>query len=900
MHRVGPMSAIDRKLFESLVREHHAAVYRAARRILRCDADAEDVTQHVFLHVLRNSDRIGEASDTQRTLRWLATRLALNEIRRVRRRESNERSAPMQQPSTSPPELAFERERIAALTAAVADLHDDLRIPMVLRYQEGLSYAMVGRALGVAESTVYERVRRGLDRLRGALARLGVLVPVTRLEQLCTSAGAVDVPSHLQDGLLALQAPAGAAAAPCKLLATGAVSLVMLTGAMLDPPLREPAPPVVASAAVAFPLAVATRGSAGLERPRRVPLGAAMLGASDANGVRDGDREPQSPDVIRVPLRVVPISATSILVARQPRGAGGQLSGPMVAGSDYELDFAGVPTIRLTGLDPSEDSFVLRVDRDDDGDFGEEEARVVSFRGKVEIAFTKRRGDGVKGDVNGWLWPSRNRQGDSFAVQVQYAATGKLTVDGRSAGVRVLDVDGNGYFERSEFRHGTTLQIDLDGDGDFSSPGEFVSGQHMFELDERALSWGRLARDGSWIEIAPASLDIPRLDRPFPEVELSTLAGERVQTRGRERPLLIALWASWCSPCIDKMPDVRELAKNADCDLLYYSVDEPGRVARAQEIAAQRGFGAGGLAAPGLGAADPLWVMINSMHGGSLGVPKFALLDRDGVLRYAGSDLDNLALALQSPNRTTADALLEDPANLDVTVELRRGAGTLRFLGADFALRLVDADGDGDVDADDQRAGPILQIDRNGDGRFAGPTEHLWVDQPFDLLGGQLEIGAIAEDQSSLRLLRSQIAVPRIGRKIAGYLFHRRDGTNVFLGKIQRPTVLAFWSAANAASLTGVDQFLEGVAAEDVDVHLLCVDEAEAFEGAMETAAKRRWPAELLGPATSGGAEIVYQACAGMPTTGRTTPVFVVLDTGGTVRAATTDAAAALAAVRPR
>ncbi|MCC6673144.1 MAG: RNA polymerase sigma factor, partial [Planctomycetes bacterium] len=43
------MSRSTRSWFAALVHAHHAAVYSAARRIVRSDADAEDVTQQVYL-----------------------------------------------------------------------------------------------------------------------------------------------------------------------------------------------------------------------------------------------------------------------------------------------------------------------------------------------------------------------------------------------------------------------------------------------------------------------------------------------------------------------------------------------------------------------------------------------------------------------------------------------------------------------------------------------------------------------------------------------------------------------------------------------------------------------------------------------------------------------------------
>ena len=898
MHSVGPMSTIDYQLFELLVREHHVAVYRTARRILRCDADAQDVTQRVFLHALQDERRLGGGFDAERTLRWLATRLSLNELRGVRRRAQHERNAPMSQPSATPPEELYEREQLTALDLAVAELDDELRVPLVLRYQEGLSYSMIGRAAGVPESTAYERVRRGLERLRATLLRLGVALPATGVERLCTAGGAVVIPADLEAELLALRPPAvGPSALPGKMLATGALSLVTLTGTLLEPP-RAPVPPVaVAVAAVEHP-AGASHGRTLADRSLRLALVETAARGSDSVAQDPAAQDPQPGEVRRVPLQIQPAPPAGMMVDRRPRGAAGPLTGAMVEGADYDLDFAGVATLRLTGRPVAEDRFVLRVDRDDDGDFDEEEARTVAFGDKVEVAFTKRRGDGVKGAITAWLWPSRHRGQDAFAVQVRYAAVGTVTVGDATASIQLMDVDGNGYFDRAEFGHGTTIRLDLDGEGANSLSGEFVSGHNMFELDGRTLSFGEVARDGSWVEIADAALPMPRLDRPFPEVELRTLTGERIETRGRQRPLLIALWASWCKPCVEKMPQVRELARRSGVDLLYYSVDESDRVARAKEIAEQRGFGADALAAPGAGRADPLWTMINSMHGGSLGVPKYALLDRDGVLRYAGADLENLAVALQSPDRTTTDALLENPANLDIVVELRQGAGTLRFLGREFALRLVEPGGAGE--GAEGEPGPVLQIDRDGDGRFVGPAEHMGPDQAFDLEGGQLELGAIAEDRSWLRLVRSEVGVPRIGRQIRGFVFRRRGGDLVFLGKVERATALVFWSAANEASLAAVDRFLNGGAADNADVHLLCVDRAEGFDAAMAGAAARGWPAAMLGPSSAGGAEFVYQACAGMPTTGRTTPLFLVVDAEGSVLAGTADPAVALDALRPR
>lgn len=46
------MPRLQRDQFESLVREHHTAVYRSAFRLLPDAADAADVAQDVFVRVL--------------------------------------------------------------------------------------------------------------------------------------------------------------------------------------------------------------------------------------------------------------------------------------------------------------------------------------------------------------------------------------------------------------------------------------------------------------------------------------------------------------------------------------------------------------------------------------------------------------------------------------------------------------------------------------------------------------------------------------------------------------------------------------------------------------------------------------------------------------------------------
>src|SRR5262245_27329333 len=78
--------------FEAWVRAHHAAVYRSAWRITRNGADAEDVAQQVFVHVLQRIARPewANVADPAPKLRWLAVKTALGFRREAANRRRRE------------------------------------------------------------------------------------------------------------------------------------------------------------------------------------------------------------------------------------------------------------------------------------------------------------------------------------------------------------------------------------------------------------------------------------------------------------------------------------------------------------------------------------------------------------------------------------------------------------------------------------------------------------------------------------------------------------------------------------------------------------------------------------------------------------------------------------------
>ena len=148
--------------FEALARRHQAATLRLVGRILPRREDAEDVVQEAIVAAYRQMARFrGDASFAT----WLG-RIALRKAMRVDRRREREGDMDCEgEPESQAPEAA----EAVAVRQAVAGLPERMRVPVVLRFYEGLEGHEIAELLGCRESTVWTRLYRGLQRLRDVL-----------------------------------------------------------------------------------------------------------------------------------------------------------------------------------------------------------------------------------------------------------------------------------------------------------------------------------------------------------------------------------------------------------------------------------------------------------------------------------------------------------------------------------------------------------------------------------------------------------------------------------------------------------------------------------------------------------------------------------------------------------
>lgn len=79
-------------------------------------------------------------------------------------------------------------EHIVQVQRELEGLPEELRLPLRLRFEGELTYAGIGAALGVAEPTAHDRVRKGLEALRRAVRGAGVLLVGLSLEEHLSAA----------------------------------------------------------------------------------------------------------------------------------------------------------------------------------------------------------------------------------------------------------------------------------------------------------------------------------------------------------------------------------------------------------------------------------------------------------------------------------------------------------------------------------------------------------------------------------------------------------------------------------------------------------------------------------------------------------------------------------------
>ena len=155
--------------FEKLVDRFYAALYKFAFSLTQSEAEACDLTQETFYVWASRGHQLRESSKVKS---WLFTTLHREFLKKRRRsvrfphQEINESADELPEVS---PDMIEAIDRTSAV-AALSDLDDLFRAPLVLFYLKECSYNEIAEVLEIPLGTVKSRIARGIRQLQHIFA----------------------------------------------------------------------------------------------------------------------------------------------------------------------------------------------------------------------------------------------------------------------------------------------------------------------------------------------------------------------------------------------------------------------------------------------------------------------------------------------------------------------------------------------------------------------------------------------------------------------------------------------------------------------------------------------------------------------------------------------------------
>jgi RNA polymerase sigma factor (sigma-70 family) len=226
--------------FGELVKRHASLVYGTARRKLDSEAEAQEVTQAVFIALARKAAFLCHYSNLSGWLHKTSLLECQQHLRtELRRRRREETAMKLQEQNVCPNGLVVE------LDDALLELSDKDRQPLLLRFFESLSLREVGKALSIHEDAAQKRVAKSLQLLAAILKRRGDDVGPVALATILAGA-AQSAPAYLV-----------ISATQCATAASSGTALALLAGKFMA--LTKTQSAAVCALALAVPLILQTQ-----------------------------------------------------------------------------------------------------------------------------------------------------------------------------------------------------------------------------------------------------------------------------------------------------------------------------------------------------------------------------------------------------------------------------------------------------------------------------------------------------------------------------------------------------------------------------------------------------------------------------------------------------------------
>jgi RNA polymerase sigma factor (sigma-70 family) len=211
----------DAAALQAIVHRHGAMVYRVCWRVLQHTQDAEDAFQATFLVLAQKLRTVRKHASLASWLHGVAHRVAVRAKQQAKARRLRESRTSLAD-TMSPDDVTWKELR-SALDAALSQLPDKWRLPLVLCYLEGRTQEEAAKRLAWSKSTLRSRLAEARDALARRLSKCGITMPAALSAVLLSDCVTSAAPPP---GLVARVVEAAADVAVGKTLATAASATV--------------------------------------------------------------------------------------------------------------------------------------------------------------------------------------------------------------------------------------------------------------------------------------------------------------------------------------------------------------------------------------------------------------------------------------------------------------------------------------------------------------------------------------------------------------------------------------------------------------------------------------------------------------------------------------------------
>ncbi len=161
----------DNRAFEKIVDRYQKKIYNFALRMLNNEADAEEITQEVFIRVFKSSATYAPKAKLSTWMLTIAKNLCLNMIRDSKKTahsfsiDNDEFNYEIPDTKLNPVTPLETKDLRTAIVEAIKALPVTLRLPVILCKYHGITYAEAGEILDCTENAIKLRIMRAKEML---------------------------------------------------------------------------------------------------------------------------------------------------------------------------------------------------------------------------------------------------------------------------------------------------------------------------------------------------------------------------------------------------------------------------------------------------------------------------------------------------------------------------------------------------------------------------------------------------------------------------------------------------------------------------------------------------------------------------------------------------------------